>query len=136
MKKLILATLAGFVASMVSGMIAYMLFYQDLMTEMIATYPESMNSESDQNFLVGMGVGLAQAILMTYSFDKMNFNTLKSGVLNGTWFSGGIWLVANMNNLFLFKFYDVSLMMSDTLISAAFGLLAGGAIGWTLDKLK
>jgi len=41
-----------------------------------------------------------------------------------------------MNNLFLFKFYDVSLMMSDTLISAAFGLLAGGAIGWTLDKLK
>jgi len=27
-------------------------------------------------------------------------------------------------------------MMSDTLISAAFGLLAGGAIGWTLDKLK
>ena len=136
MKKLILATLAGFVASMVSGMIAYMLFYQDLMTEMIATYPESMNSESDQNFLVGMGVGLAQAILMTYSFDKMNFNTLKSGALNGTWFSGGIWLVANMNNLFLFKFYDVSLMMSDTLISAAFGLLAGGAIGWTLDKLK
>lgn len=121
---------------MVSGMIAYMLFYQDLMTEMIATYLESMNSESDQNFLVGMGVGLAQAILMTYSFDKMNFNTLKSGVLNGTWFSGGIWLVANMNNLFLFKFYDVSLMMSDTLISAAFGLLAGGAIGWTLDKLK
>ena len=136
MKKLILATLAGFVTSMVSGMIAYMLFYQDLMTEMIATYPESMNSESDQNFLVGMGVGLAQAILMTYSFDKMNFNTLKSGVLNGIWFSGGIWLVANMNNLFLFKFYDVSLIMSDTLISAAFGLLAGGAIGWTLDKLK
>ena len=45
MKKLILATLAGFVASMVSGMIAYMLFYQDLMTEMIATYPESMNTE-------------------------------------------------------------------------------------------
>ena len=136
MKKLILATLAGFVASMISGMIAYILFYQDLMTEMIATYPESMNSESDQNFLVGMGAGLAQAILMTYSFDKMNFNTLKSGALNGIWFSGGIWLVANMNNLFLFKFYDVSLMMSDTLISASFGLLAGGAIGWTLDKLK
>ena len=121
---------------MISGMLAYMLFYQDLMTEMIATYPESMNSESDQNFLVGMSVGLAQAILMTYSFDKMNFNTLKSGALNGIWFSGGIWLVANLNNLFLFKFYDVSLMMSDTLISAAFGLLAGGAIGWTLDKLK
>ena len=59
MKKLILASLAGFVASMISGMVAYMLFYQDLMTEMMATYPESMNSESDQNFLVGMSVGLA-----------------------------------------------------------------------------
>ena len=58
MKKLILASLAGFVASMISGMVAYMLFYQDLMTEMMATYPESMNSESDQNFLVGMSVVL------------------------------------------------------------------------------
>ncbi len=134
MKKLILV--CGLIFGLSAQSCVSKSFYQDLMTEMIATYPESMNSESDQNFLVGMGTGLAQAILMTYSFDKMNFNTLKSGALNGIWFSGGIWLVANMNNLFLFKFYDVSLMMSDTLISAAFGLLAGGAIGWTLDKLK
>ena len=134
MKKLILTTLAGFVASFIFGSISYFLYYEKLMVALMEKYPASIKTEPD--LMIGMGAGLVQSLLMAYSFNKMNFNTMKSGALNGIWFAGGIWMIANLNNLSMLSFYETSFVITDTVISAALGAFAGAAIGWTLDKQK
>ena len=47
MKKLILTTLAGFVASFIFGSISYFLYYEKLMVALMEKYPASIKTEPD-----------------------------------------------------------------------------------------
>jgi hypothetical protein len=134
MRNILIATLLGFVASLVVGMVMFTLYYNQLTTDLIAAHPGCFNAEP--NMVIGFSGALVQCLLFAIFASKAGYTDLRSGAINGAWFGGLIWLMVNLNQLAIFSVVEPATAMIDTLISLGWSGVTGAVIGWSLGRFN
>ena len=134
LRKILVATVVGVVASMAVGIAFYMLYYQAQFTDLQAQFPDVMNAEP--LFTIGILTGVAQAFLTAMYFDKAGVKSVQAGAVAGGWISAVIWIVANGNMLAMTKLTTMDYFIKDIGISAVIGGVAGIAMAMVMNKMS
>ena len=134
LRKILIASVVGVVASFAVGIGFYMAYYQNILADLQEEFPNVMNEEP--NFGVGLIVTIAQVFLVAMYFDKSNVSSAKSGAINGAWISVAIWAVANGNMMAMTKLTNMSYFLTDLGISGVMGAVVGVAMAWMMGRLS
>lgn len=134
LRKILITSLVGVVASFAVGIGFYMAYYQNIFAGLQEEFPDVMNAEP--NFGVGLMVTIAQVFLIAMYFDKGNISSAKSGAMNGAWISVAVWAVANGNMMAMTKLTDMSYFLTDLGISGIMGAIIGGVMAWMMGRLS
>jgi hypothetical protein len=134
LRKILGGSVVGVLASMAIGIVFYMLYYQDQLSELQAEFPNVMNTEP--LFALGILVGFGQAFLTAMYFDKAGVDSLKSGAINGAWISAAIWIVANGNVMVMSKLTTMDYFLTDIVISAVMGAFTGAIMALAMKRMS
>jgi Na+(H+)/acetate symporter ActP len=134
LRKILITSLVGLIASFVVGFVFYFLYYQDQLAMLTEQFPGVINEEPD--FGIGVFVNFAMVFLVAMYFDKANVNNAKSGAINGAWISAVVWIVANGNMMAITKLTTMNYFMVDILISAVMGAVIGIIMALVMNRLS
>ena len=134
LRKILVGSLVGVIASMAIGIVFYMLYYQNIFTDLQGEFPSVMNAEP--MFAIGILVSFGQAFLTAMYFDKAGVDALKSGAINGAWISAAIWIVANGNMMAMTKLTTMDYFMVDIVISAVMGAFTGAIMALVMKRMS
>ncbi len=134
LRKILVGSLVGVIASMAIGIVFYMLYYQGQLSDLQAEFPSVMNAEP--LFAVGILVSFGQAFLTAMYFDKAGVDALKSGAINGAWISAAIWIVANGNMMAMTKLTTMDYFMVDIAISSVMGAFTGAIMALVMKRMS
>lgn len=134
LRKILVGSLVGVIASMAIGIVFYMLYYQNIFTDLQGEFPSVMNAEP--MFVIGILVSFGQAFLTAMYFDKAGVDALKSGAINGAWISAAIWIVANGNMMAMTKLTTMDYFMVDIAISSVMGAFTGAIMALVMKRMS
>lgn len=131
--KVLLAALAGAIATFLSGWALYGMAFKDFFdANTIETSRSVMRGETMVTWALSVGC-LAWSLLLALLYKRWaSISTFKSGAIAGAWI---MFLVALGADFFSYASMDVSTLTAtlvDPMINAVQGAIAGGIIGWVL----
>lgn len=129
--RVLLAALAGGVASFLLGWLVWGILLMDVLREI---NPQIEGVEKDPPNLVLIFVsGLVWALLYALIYNRWaNISTFKAGLIAGAWISGLFAISLDLIFLATTNMVSVNGALIDVVANIVVGGLVGGVIGWVL----
>ena len=134
-KKLGIAGLLGFFSMMIVGALTFELFYAKHMGAMAQQYSDVLTFPP--NMGPAMLGGVFYIFVITYIYDRMGVDSVKSGVITGAWFGAAKWIFIDTQWMAMMpKLFPLDYVVADVAFSAVMYAISGAAIGWALNRFK
>lgn len=131
--KVLLAAVAGAVATFLTGWVLYGMLLKGYYDENTSAAARSVSRGENVVMWAIFGGGFAWALLLAMIFDRWaNIRTLQAGAMAGAWIG---FLIALGSNLFFYGSMDamtLSASLVDCLVNAVQGAISGAVVGFVL----
>ena len=131
--KVLLAALAGGVASFLLGWVFYGILLEGFFAANAGSATGVMKDEASMGWLPLIVGNLATGLLFALIYSRWaGITTFKSGAIGGAWVGLLIGLSYDLISLGVTNIMTVNSALVDSLVSAVLGAITGGVVGWVL----
>lgn len=131
--KVLLAALAGGVASFLLGWVFYGMLLAQFFADNMGTATGVMRDEASMGWAPLIVGNLAFGLLFALLFSRWaGITTFKGGAIGGAWVGFLVALAYDMISLGTTNMMNATAAMVDPIVSAVMSAITGGVVGWVL----